>query len=322
MMTVKVSRYLKIPFFNIISGVGLILVLSNNCYASPGDNTEFNLTEVSQGIYVHQGKHVDFDHADHDDIANVGFIIGDECIAVIDTGGSVAVGNALNNAVKTISSLPICYVINTHIHFDHVLGNIAFKEDEPEFVGHENLIQEIETNRPFFLSEFAADLGDNPGDASIIGPDIAVSDELDLELGNRVITLSAHPPSHSFTDLSIYDKKTGTLWLSDLLFIERIPVLDGNLKGWLKTMDKLKLQDANHVVPGHGAITMPWPEASTAQENYLDMLLTDTRNEINKGTFMEDVIENVGKKEKTNWLLHEQSHKRNVTKAFTQLEWE
>ena len=305
-----------------LSRTWLMFALIGNAYASPDNKEAFNLREISQGVYVHQGKHVDLEHVDHDDIANIGFITGDECIAVIDTGGSVTIGHALKNAINNISSLPVCYVINTHIHFDHVLGNFAFKEYEPEFVGHENLVEEMEHNRSFFLAEFADDLGETPGHASIIGPDIAVSGRLDLDLGNRVITLSAHPPSHSYTDLSIYDNNTGTLWLSDLLFIDRIPVLDGSLKGWLKTMEALKLQQANHVIPGHGTITLPWPDASNAQDSYLTMLLNDTRKEIAAGTFMEEVVDSVGKSEKTEWLLHEQNHGRNVTRAFTELEWE
>ena len=312
----------NLKLVHIISGTWLVLALIGYACATPDDKESFNLIEISQGIYVHKGKHVDLEHTHHDDIANIGFITGDECIAVIDTGGSVAIGHALKKAIKGISSLPVCYVINTHVHFDHVLGNIAFNEYEPEFVGHENLVEEMEHNRSFFLSEFAADLGENPGDSSIIGPDIAVSDRLDLDLGNRVISLSAHPPSHSYTDLSIYDNNTGTLWLSDLLFINRIPVLDGSLKGWLKTMEALKLQQANHVIPGHGTITLPWPEASSAQDSYLNMLLNDTRKEIEEGTFMEEVVDSVGKSEKTEWLLHEQNHRRNVTRAFTELEWE
>ena len=299
-----------------------LLLLGSIACAASGDDETFNLTEISEGVYVHQGKHVGLEHADHDDIANIGFITGDECIAIIDTGGSIDIGGRLREAVRKISSLPICYVINTHIHYDHVLGNAAFRDTQAKFVGHQNLADEMEHNRAFFLSEFTANLGENPGDSSIIGPDITVSDELDLDLGNRVLTLSAHPPSHTYSDLSVYDKKTGTLWLSDLLFIDRIPVLDASLKGWLKTMEKLKSQEANHVIPGHGTITLPWPEAASAQDGYLDMLLNETRSEISKGTFMEDVVENVGKDEKTRWLLHEQNHRRNVTKAFTELEWE
>ena len=314
---------LYIPkLLNTAFSISLTLALAGSVCASQDNDTAFNLTEISDGVYVHQGKHVELEHADHDDIANIGFIVGDECIAVIDTGGSVDIGGRLRKAVTEISSLPVCYVINTHIHYDHVLGNAAFRDAQAKFVGHENLADEMAYNRPFFISEFAADLGENPGDDSIIGPDITVSDELELDLGNRVITLNAHSPSHSHSDLSVYDEKTGTLWLSDLLFIDRIPVLDASLRGWLKTMETLKSQPANHVIPGHGTITMSWPEAASAQDRYLDVLLNEVRSEISKGTFMEDVVENVGREEKARWLLHEQNHRRNVTKAFAELEWE
>ena len=311
-----------LKFIIMLCVTSCLAVLSGDAYTSETYDEAFNLTEISQGVYVHQGRHVALDHADNDDIANIGFIIGDKCIAVIDTGGSVAIGRALKQAIRRISSLPVCYVINTHIHYDHVLGNVAFRDERPEFVGHENLELEMEYNRSFFLSEFAANLGEAATDDWIIGPELLVSDQLELELGNRPLTLIAYPPAHSHTDLSVYDHKTGTIWLSDLLFIDRIPVLDGSLKGWIKTMQTLTAQHAQHVIPGHGPVTLPWPSAANAQARYLDMLSGQIREEINKGTFMEDVIETVGKQEKTEWLLHEQSHKRNVSKAFTELEWE
>ncbi|NIQ14930.1 MAG: MBL fold metallo-hydrolase, partial [Candidatus Dadabacteria bacterium] len=69
--------------------------------------------------YLHDGIHVKFDDIQNDDIANIGFIVGKKCIAVIDSGGSVRIGSALQNAIRKKSDLPICYVINTHIHFDH-----------------------------------------------------------------------------------------------------------------------------------------------------------------------------------------------------------
>ena len=308
-MKLKFILYICLPLLRIGSAV-------------TASEPAFDLTQVSEGVYVHQGKHVGLEHADNDDIANIGFIVGGECIAVIDTGGSVAVGQALKQAMQRTSSLPVCYVINTHVHFDHVLGNLAFKEYDPAFVGHENLAPGMEQNRGFFLSEFTANLGENPTGGSVVGPDLTVSDTLELDLGNRPITLKAHPPAHTYTDLSVYDHRTGTLWLSDLLFIDRIPALDGSLKGWLKTMETLKTRQANHVIPGHGPITLPWPDAANAQDAYLNMLLKHTREEIAKGAFMEDIIENVGKAEKTQWLQHEENHKRNVSRAFTELEWE
>src|SRR5271168_1208632 len=95
----------------------------------------FAVNELASGVYVHRGAQLPLDAPGHDDIANIGFVVGSRCVAVIDTGGSVRVGRGLRAAIRRRTSLPICYVINTHVHVDHVLGNFAFVSDRPSFVG-------------------------------------------------------------------------------------------------------------------------------------------------------------------------------------------
>ncbi len=298
----------------------LILFISENLMASAPDS-EFNLTEIAEGVYLHSGIHVTFDHPQHDDIANIGFIIGENCIAVIDTGGSVNIADQLKQAIRSVSDKPVCYVINTHVHFDHVLGNAVFKTDKTEFVGHANLAEAMESNREFFLTEYATDLGKYANDEGIISPTILVEKTLQLDLGGRSLELQSHPSAHSGADLTVLDKKTNTLWLSDLLFVERIPSFDGSLKGWLGVIDELETQHYDRVVPGHGPV-VEWPEGIQAEKTYLNFLLTNIRNKIEEGAFMEDIVSETGKEEKLQWQLHEQHHKRNVTKAFSELEWE
>ena len=102
-------------------------------------NQNFNLTEIAENNYVHLGKHVSIEDRGNDDIANIGFIIGADCVAIIDTGGSINIGKKLKSTVHKITKKPICYVINTHVHFDHILGNKAFVSENTNFVGHKDL---------------------------------------------------------------------------------------------------------------------------------------------------------------------------------------
>jgi len=287
-----------------------------------GNTESFNLQQVAKDIYLHQGVHVEFTHPQHDDIANIGFIVGEKCIAIIDTGGSVTIGHELLLSIREISQLPVCYVINTHVHFDHILGNLAFLKEGPQFVGHIQLADAVEQNRDFFLKKFAADLGLTPDRESIISPCLTVDKTMDLDLGNRVIRLTAYQTAHSHNDLTILDLETKTLWTGDLVFRERVPSLDGKLKGWLAVLETLKNQEINLAIPGHGTISHDWPQTYAAEKSYLTMLLNDTREAIKNGQFLEDAVSSIGKEEKQEWLLHEQHHSRNVTKAFTELEWE
>src|SRR5271155_2016062 len=114
-----------------------------------GDGGVLAVDELAPGVYMHRGAQLPLDVPGHDDIANIGFIVGSRCVAVIDTGGSVRIGRALHAAIRRSTSLPICYVINTHVHVDHVLGNVAFKDDAPTFVGHAELAAALERSREF-----------------------------------------------------------------------------------------------------------------------------------------------------------------------------
>ena len=282
----------------------------------------FNLSEAAPGVFVHRGRQLALDVPGHDDIANIGFVVGSKCVAVIDTGGSLRTGRALRTAIRRSTSLPICYVINTHVHVDHVLGNFAFKGDKPSFVGHATLAAALAHSRDFFVQQYAGDLDAPVTVAQIVAPDCTVEKDLDLDLGDRHLSLHAWPKAHTDSDLSVYDAKTGTLWAGDLLFRERLPALDGSVKGWLGTLDELSGMKVNLVVPGHGSTTHDLIGTIAAQRHYLQILLDGVRAELAQGKSMEDAVAHVGVAEQSHWLLWHSTHPRNVTRAYQELEWE
>ncbi len=285
-------------------------------------SAEFTLTEVARGVFVHPGEQVGLDAAGHDDIANIGFVVGSSCVAVIDTGGSITIGKKLRDEVRKRTQIPICYVINTHVHVDHVLGNAAFKIDRPHFVGSAALPSALARSRDFFLSHYAADLGVQASASDIIAPDETVAETREIDLGSRKLGLHAWPKAHTDCDLTVYDEQTHTLWAGDLLFVERVPALDGSVKGWLAALDRLATMHPQHVIPGHGSVGSDIETMIAPERGYLQNLEDGVRAAIAHGQSLEEATNHVGTGEKSRWLLFDTAHPRNVSRAYQELEWE
>src|SRR5438874_12688928 len=165
--------------------------------AGRAETAPLAVTEIASGIFVHNGVHEEASAANEDAIANIGFIIGDEAVAVIDPGGSFAEGSALRAAVRARTDRPIRYVILTHVHPDHIFGAAAFRDDHPDFVGHAKLPGALAQRGDYYVRRLYETLGAEATGTEIVPPTVLVSDRLDLDLGSRLLTLRAHGPAHT-----------------------------------------------------------------------------------------------------------------------------
>lgn len=282
-----------------------------------------NITEIARGVYVSQGLVETASPRNEGQVSNIGFIVGGDAVAVIDTGGSNRVGQALKAAIRRVTELPVRYVINTHMHPDHIFGNAAFDDGDAVFAGHYKLPQALQARGRHYLQSNRALLGEAAFEGTrIVPPARLVHDTLDLDLGGRILRLTAHPTAHTDNDLTVLDLETRTLWLGDLLFDRHIPVVDGSLTGWIKVLDGLRERDFGRVVPGHGRPALPWPAAARPQMHYLTALADGVRHYLREGRTITDATRELLAGEQDNWLLFSEFHARNVTAAFTELEWE
>jgi quinoprotein relay system zinc metallohydrolase 2 len=278
--------------------------------------------EIAPSVFVHAGEIAEATVQNANDISNVSFIIGRDAVAVFDPGGSQSIGRKMWESIRDRTRLPVRYVILSHVHPDHVFGASFFeRQEKPVFIGHEKLPAALAQRGEYYQKRLKQEIGNNPT-GEIVAPTMLVSDKAEIDLGGRKLILTAHPTGHSDCDLTMLDEQTATLFAGDILFVDRVPSLDGSLLGWLKQLEALKAIHAQRAVPGHGPAQVPWPAGAADLERYLSVLLTETRAAIAKGIEITEAVNTVGQSERGKWKLFDEYHGHNVTKAFKGLEWE
>ena len=304
-----------------VSVLALLVALGASTL-SQAQEQELPVSEVAPKIFVHVGEIALMTRENDGATANVGFIVGDNAVAVIDTGGSVHEGERLLAAIRARTDKPIRYVINTHGHPDHVFGNAAFVSSGTVFVGHRNLPQALAVRGPFYTDAFRRIMGEQLMDGvRMIAPTLLVDGTTKLDLGSRTLTVTSWPAAHSDNDLTVLDEQTDTLFAGDLVFLTHTPVLDGSLRGWLKVIDELGTLPAQRVIPGHGPVS-EWPGALADQRRYLEKLASDVRALIARGEPITVAAGTAAASERPRWQLFDDYNARNATSAYSEIEWE
>lgn len=306
------------------------LALSETMASAPGQSVRetdcrpmgsgLGLKQIAPGIYVHRGQVAEPDAANNGDVANIGVIVGETSIAVIDTGGSRAVGEELYRAIRRLSPLPVSHVILTHIHPDHVFGASVFADTGAAILAHPGFNRAFEDRQESYETGFEQLIGKRGflGTRPVL-PGIA-GEEIDL--GGRILKIQHWPTAHSTTDLTVLDTMTGTLFAGDLVFDRHVPALDGSLRGWLEVLGQLAAMAPERIVPGHGGPVLSVGEATGPMLRYLQVLADDTRTAIANGERIGTAVDHIAERESGEWQLFGLFNTRNATAAFTELEWE
>ena len=293
---------------------------------SGADDAAVAAQRLAPGVYHLAGHMAPWGPQFAGRVANSGFVVGERCVAVIDAGGSPTAARILLAAIRRVSDLPLCYVIATHVHPDHLMGNDALAEANapnagPRVVGHARLAASLAARAPYYLRAMQRDFAAADVAQGVAPPTIAVADRLNLDLGGRTLTVRAWPTAHTDSDLTVFDPASGTLWLGDLAFVGHLPVLDGRLLGWRAVLRELRTVAATRAVPGHGPVITDWPAGLAPTEAYLARLEGDVREAVRDGLSLSETVARLGDAAPEGWSLTQEFHRRNLTAAYAELEW-
>ena len=229
------------------------------CLFSPGfvvAEETAGLTKLSEHVYAA----VDFKNASpaaNSFGVNTGVVIGNDAVLVIDTRVSAKHAQAFIADIKKITSKPIKYVVNTHFHLDHSLGNCEFVKLGAVVIGQENSQQAVPQIK--YCIEHAGDVGLTPQDmegTTVSMPTITFKDTLSVDLGGVTVSLSYLGPAHTNDSIIALVDQDGVLFAGDILFTRYHPFLsDADVMGWLKVLSKLETTTAKIIVPGHGPVS-------------------------------------------------------------------
>jgi glyoxylase-like metal-dependent hydrolase (beta-lactamase superfamily II) len=190
---------------------------------------------------------------------NSGIVIGNDAVLVVDTLTSAKEAEGFAADIQKITNKPVRYVVNTHYHLDHVLGNCFFADLGARIIGQVKCRNAVISGGDKIL-ESPATFG-LPADfwegTRAIAPDTAFERGMMIDLGGITVNLIYTGfASHSPGSIIVHVPSQDVLFAGDILFTDFHPYLgDGDLPGWEKNLDFIHAMNVSHIIPGHGPLS-------------------------------------------------------------------
>lgn len=272
--------------------------------------------KLTENIYYIEGKKEYYSKKNKGDISNTAFIITNKSVILIDTGSSAEYALALKKEIKKITNKPVKYVINTHQHPDHFLGNNAF--EKVDIFATEYLIDEIKNNGELYLSNMNRLIGESSYSTKVKVPN-KILKKGKILLDNYELEILEFE-GHTKSDIVILDKKTKILFTSDLIFNQRaLATPHANINKWIKTLKKLKKLDFQILVPGHGKASYT---KSVIDENieYLEFVHNSLVEGVNEGLEPFEILSKEIPNKIKNYSMFEEEFERSIINLYKKYE--
>jgi len=188
--------------------------------------------------------------------SNSAFVVTRDGVLLFDTGSSTAIGRALRQTIASVTDKPVRWIINSHEHGDHWLGNAAFSDVRPAIYASQAVAELIRHGGSRWVGMFNEMTAGLTGDSAVVTPDQTIDAATDLDLGGMRMQMMLSGGSHSPGDLMLWLPDSRVLIAGDVVYSDRMPSTGaGKLKQWIETLEDLLALGPEVVVPGHGVIT-------------------------------------------------------------------
>jgi glyoxylase-like metal-dependent hydrolase (beta-lactamase superfamily II) len=228
---------------------------------------------VADGVYAIVSPAQDFPNEENLGWnSNAAFVETDEGLLVFDTGSSETIGKALLQTIRTVSDAPIKWVINSHSHGDHWLGNGPFAQERPaEMIASDVAIELMEKMGLEWVDRFNNMTGGATGSFKPVPAKDAVTEAMARDFGGVEVQILFSGNSHSPGDIVFWLPQKRVLLTGDTMYTQRPPAtFDADVQQWIAFLEKLGELEPEVVIPGHGPVA--GAESITQLHDYFDTL--------------------------------------------------
>jgi len=210
-------------------------------------NIELALKKIDDSNYFITGEGV---------AGNVGVYIAVDGVYLIDNQWS-ALADKIKEMVGSVTSKPIKLIINTHFHFDHTQGNMAFGKEGTPIIAHTNARTRM-MQRQVIHGHVSQVQNPYPPEGL---PTLTFTNKIEFFDGDETIELKFLGNAHTDGDIVVHLKNANMYYLGDLFVTYGLPVIDpdagGDIYAFIETLDYLisNSDDQTKFVPGHGPVS-------------------------------------------------------------------
>lgn len=255
----------------------LLLFLSSNVlFAQDWDAVEIETIKVAGNIYMLKGSG-----------GNIGVIVGDDGVMIVDNQFA-PLADKIKAAISKISDKAVKYVVNTHLHGDHVGGNEVFGAEGSIIIAHNNVRTRLSTDQ--FMVFHQQEI---PAKPEVAWPIVTFSEDVTYYFNDEEIMIHHSPPAHTDGDAVVYFKKANVIHMGDTFVRYGYPFIDisagGSVTGMISNLDKViaMINNDTKVIPGHGEL------ATLADmikfRDSLKGIVDDVKRGIEKGQSLDDI---------------------------------
>ncbi len=287
--------------------------------------------EVAPNTFFFFGNIAEVDEANRGSNANAGFVVTDEGVVVIDSLGSPALGKRLIATIREKTDKPVRYLILTHNHPDHAYGSAAFTAlPGVKVIGSAGMRKYVDSDRMESSVAYRRTfIAEDMKDFDLRLPDIEVAAEpgakKEISLGGETFEIHSIGNVHSDGDLVVYQKKAKVLWVSDLVFNQRVTfIADGHSENILKAQEWLlsHFPDVRLMIPGHGsAQTPPFPMVAKTRD-YIERLRKTMGDAVENEVELQDAVDAGDFEDWKNVRMYGLNHRKNLNFVYTEMEQE